>query len=149
MAINTQPQNIEVPKEAMYVLYRFPGTSEKNTLQKTLLMDESDVLAQYKVSKTWKDIRKGPGFSYGVSFKDRNHKLLPYTYIIIGDTVSDLNDLLSLEYDIESDLEQAEASNVLAHTGLNTYIKTKLLDILVYIPFDPATMILVAQEEKK
>ena len=86
MAINKASKNVEVPKDARFVVYQFPGGT---TLQQTLLND-TDEVTNNKVPKTWKDIKKAElsGNSYGVVFKDQENNILPKTYIIRGERLS-------------------------------------------------------------
>jgi len=61
-----------------------------------------------------------------VKFKTENYTILPHTYIIRTESGKrDLFDLLSKDYNIEDDFEQANASRALEGTNLSTYIKVK------------------------
>ncbi len=140
--MNTTPEAIEVPKEAASVVYLYPNT--RSTLQRPLFND-GDTSHPNRVTKKRDDIRKADagGNSYGVIFKDKEHKEMPHMYIIRAEgIVKDLMDTLNQEYSIEQDLEEAYASEALKGTALTTYIKAKLAVGLVFLPFDPQKTII-------
>lgn len=130
----------EIPAKAHSVLYLKQGTN--STMQRNLLTDED---------RNWDSIKKeDTGWSsYGVRFKDKDHKELPYTYIIrAASVVKDIMDLFGDEYNIEDDFEQAEVSRVLEGTHLMTYIKAQLLNELINVPFDPHTTKIAASKKE-
>ncbi len=134
-----------IPESAKYILYRFPKT--EGTVQKTLV-DIEEVLNPHKVERTRTAIQNAElsGYAYGVLFKDKDHNLLGPTYIMnvqwwIKDTFEISNG--DQEYDMDADREQAEASKALEWTGLHHYVVVKTQDQLIYIAFDPNSMIVV------
>jgi hypothetical protein len=114
-------------------------------IRKTL-SDAGEPADGRRIPRTWKDIRRynSSGHAYGVQFKaaEEDEKALPNTYIISGE-VKNIFDLDENDKPIDG-AEGAQASNALYGTGLLTYIKTQLGEILA---FDPETMILVADDE--
>lgn len=129
MNIDKFHKNVEVPKDAKFVIYKYPGMD--STIQRTIGIH---------VEKTWESIRADAEYSYGVIFKDKEHNIFPETYIIRWE----LKDLLEIDDStIDGDFEQAQASTALAKTGLTTYVKAQLKDILAFIAFDPKTMVMI------
>ena len=136
-------QHVEVPKDARFVVYKFPGTT--STIEKTLL-NSADEVKHHKIPKTWKDIKEAElsGNSYGVVFKNQEHNVLPKTYVIRGE----VKDYLDIDDSTpDGGFEEAQASVAISHSDVTTYIKAELKDILAYIAFDPRNMILVADEK--
>ena len=133
MNSKNKPQNVDVPQEAKFLVCKVPNST--STMQHTIW---------HHVENTWQSIRETVNeHVHEVFFKDKDHKILPHTYIIRWE-VKNINDID--ENDMDMAFEEAEASTALASTWLTTYIKTELWNILA---FDPDKMILVGEEEIK
>ena len=135
--MDIQPQNVQVPKEAKFVIYQFPGTG--TPVQQTLGIHSDPTRESIK--------NVAAESAYAVIFKDKEHTILPKTYIIKWEVknVEDLN----TEENMDDAFEESIASQALSGTGLRTYIKLETKEIYSCIAFDPETMVLVGEDEQK